>query len=88
MHSLLDSNGILQIQWDLSSVSMLGFVFLNKLPQVYLFLKTVFILNLSPILLNFSEIPLMYGMDLLSLSSFFFLYVGFLLVTQSTSFPG
>jgi hypothetical protein len=49
-------------------------------------------LNLSPILLNFSEISLMYGMDnththtvLLSLSFFVFLYLGFLLITESTN---
>jgi hypothetical protein len=38
--------------------------FSKKFPKVYLVLKTVFMLNLSPFLLNFSEIPLMYGMDI------------------------
>jgi len=56
---------------------------------VYLVLRTVIMLNLLPIHLNFSEIPQMYRMDiihtnLLSLLSFFFLCLGFLLIIAST----
>jgi len=70
---------------DLPNVSLFGFIFLKKFPKVYLLLKTVFMLNLSPVLLNFSEVSRMYGMDIIRtdwLSFFaFVLCLGFLFIT-------
>ena len=71
---------------QLPDLSMSGFIFLKKFPKVYLVLQTVFVLNVPPVLSNFSEVPLKYGMaithtDLLSSFSFFVLCLGFLLIT-------
>jgi len=69
---------------------MFGIIFVKKFPQVYLVLKIFLMLNLSPILLDLYEIPLMYGMDIIHTfwrhchpSSCIWV---FLLITESTNF--
>jgi hypothetical protein len=84
IHSLPRLHGILNIHCHLCLNSIFGFIF-HKRPLWYFLFCTVFVLNLFPILLIFSDSPLMYGIDtthigLVSLH-FCFLSWGFLLIT-------
>jgi hypothetical protein len=81
MSSLPQWHGIWKTHWNLSNVAMIGIIFVKKFPQVYLVLKIFLMLNLSSIHLDWYDIPLMHGLDiihrfvvngiLLSVSGFF-----------------